>query len=546
MPRVPELTPQVSSRGLPYAYQTASGATPDAFGAAQGRALASSGQQLQAAGNDLAQLSIQMMEEDNEREAKRADNELTRALRQITVGDGETPGYYGLSGQAAVDAYGDTEKSVQEARRKIAATLQNPRARELFESAAFAREERALDGLARHVVKERKVANDAVTEVRLNEAADDAGASWNDPKVIGQSVAIVRSEVQAMADRNGWAPEVTASKMEAAETAVHQQVIDSALQSDPAYAQEYYNKNKASIDGSARTAIEKALETGVLRQQSQSEADRIMGMGLDERAALTEARKISDAKLRDEVVTRVKARYDEESGFKAAADKALSDSAWGVVNAGGDPDDLPPSMLAALGSEVNSMWSFVAARKKRAQGEVTTDWDAYGDYMSMNVDELRNVSLERAKAHLAEDEFNQVRDRVRDALQGKMDESDPFTPEQMFSARAAEIGLANDKDNREEYGRALSMYQQEIAKAERANGDRDLSNDEMRDILHKITDPIAIKKNWWFGTREAQPFDTEVPDEDRQQIIEAHQLRGLPPPTELEIVRLYLRSREPE
>ncbi|MEK9754490.1 MAG: hypothetical protein VW338_14950 [Rhodospirillaceae bacterium] len=359
----------VQSRAVPTVYDDASGATLDAFGGAQARALQEGAQKIGAAGDLLAKRALEIQQEDNEREVKNADVQLSQRIRAITLGDGEKEGYFSMRGEAAVQGYKTTEKAIRDAQREVAASIKNPRARQDFGQIAAGRVERELGGLSRHVAKERRVANDAVSEARIKEAADDAAGAYNDPKVVGQSMAIVRQEVIDMGQRNGWPPEVTASKLQEAATVLHRQVIERALVNDPAAAAAYYKANKDKIDGRVRADIEKALETGTMRQQSQGKADEIMARGLGEREALAEARKIKDPKVRDEVVARVSKRYSEARTIKAGEDRDRREGAWKHVLGGGSLDDLAPAQLAAIdGTTVSAMRTFENNRAKDGRG----------------------------------------------------------------------------------------------------------------------------------------------------------------------------------
>jgi hypothetical protein len=370
MARVPVATiGGVENRPASIPYQNASGATADAFGAAQGRAAVEGAGKIMSLGDRMAANAIKIQDEDNERETKRLDVELSQAVRALTVGDDKTPGFYSARGEAAVAAHKDAEKAITEARRKLLESTKNARVREMFGSLSAARVERELGGLASHVAKERRVANDAISEARINEASDDAGAHWNNSKVIGQSSAIARQEVADMAARNGWNPVVTASKMQEAQTVLHRRVIESALVHDPGAAKAYFDQNKDKIDGRVHPELEKALEAGTLRQQSQAKEDEIMARGLGEGAAMSEARKIKDAKLRDETVARLQRRFAEKDRIDADQRRKAKESAWqGVIN-GGSVDDIDPTTLANMdGTSISAMRTFEQKRAKDGRG----------------------------------------------------------------------------------------------------------------------------------------------------------------------------------
>lgn len=391
MPTVPtaRITSDVRQRAAPVVFQDASAATIEAFGGgSRTEALKSLGRSIGRTGQEAERTSNLIQDQDNEREAKRLDAEFSARIRQITYGDGETEGYFSSRGENAIRGFGAAHKAIEDARRELIGSNQNPAVQRMFGDASQARVDRELGAMSRHVTKQRQIASDAVSEARLNEAADDASTSWNDDKVIGQSAAIVRSEVHDMADRNGWPPEVRASKLQEAETIMYRRAVESALLHDPAAAKALYDKHKTKIDGRVRGDIEKALEAGTLRQQSQEKADEILSKGLDEKAALAQARKIKNAKLRDETVDRVARRYAENDRADREARQEAKAQAWEAVIGGRSVDDLDPRVLASMdGTAITAMRSF---EKKRAKDGV-----GYADATDPAADnELHNLFME--------------------------------------------------------------------------------------------------------------------------------------------------------
>jgi len=416
MARVPVATQTVRQAPAATPYQR-SIATVDDFGGTQARSLIQGGQQLAATGDMIGKRALQMQIEDNEREAKALDVEFSKRLSAITYGDDQNEGYYASRGENAIKGYKDTTNKIEEARRQTMEGVANPRVREMFGTVSAARVAREGESLSRHVAAQRRVANDSVSEARLNEAADDAGRAWNDPKVVGQSMAIVRGEVQDMAERNGWAPEVTASKMQEAQTVLHRSVINSAMVSDPAAAKAYFDKNKDKIDGRVHADIEKAIEAGTLRQQSQAAEDSIMARGMGEAAALAEARKIKDPKLRDETVARVTNRYAEAARIDARAEKANREEAWSTILKGGSSDDLTPQQLAALGTQVSSIKEFEARRAKDGRGYAkASDPDVDNTLHRMFIDDklaFAEYDMTKAINGLTEERYNYWRAQQR-------------------------------------------------------------------------------------------------------------------------------------
>src|SRR3546814_4192048 len=57
--------------------------------------------------------------------------------------------------------------------------------------------------LSAYVSRERVVANNAMTDARVQEAQDSAAVGWNDPDNIKRQLGIAAGEVSEFAERNG-------------------------------------------------------------------------------------------------------------------------------------------------------------------------------------------------------------------------------------------------------------------------------------------------------------------------------------------------------
>lgn len=277
MPIVPQASPTVQSRPLDPAFQSASGATLDAFGAQGAAALDQTGRRITAAGDELHRLALKTMIEDNEREAKKLDVELSAALRAINYGDGtaQNPGYFGLKGEAALQGYEGAQKAVKEAQKKLLDGAKNSRVKEMFGEVSARRLETELNTMARFVGQERVRAADTVSEARLSEAANDAARAWNDPKILQRSVALAVSEVKDMAQRNGWGKEVEAAKTREAISVIATGAARAALAVEATgAAQRIFRQYEGSFSPEARASISKQIRDGSVQHSAQALRDQ--------------------------------------------------------------------------------------------------------------------------------------------------------------------------------------------------------------------------------------------------------------------------------
>lgn len=211
-----------------------------------------------AAGGAVADMATQIQIETNERDAKNADLEYSRRIRSLMFGDGTTdnPGFYGLQGQSAVDAFGETQASLASMREEIAGTLKSERARQMFTDASNVRMDQELQRATVHSFKSDKAASMDASEARVNEFKDDAVARYTDPKAVVQSKNLGVAEVINFWRDQGAADETVKTKAGEFTTEFHSSIVERHLAGgDYLAAQAYFDSNLEEIDGRQHAAI---------------------------------------------------------------------------------------------------------------------------------------------------------------------------------------------------------------------------------------------------------------------------------------------------
>ena len=117
--------------GVSSPYQTAKGATPEAFGAGPARALIQGGQTLTKEANTLGKIALDIQQEDNESEAEKLDAEAMRRVRIESYGGQLDPnsemkkGYYNLRNDEAVAQTGAFQAAIKKHYDDVLATASN-------------------------------------------------------------------------------------------------------------------------------------------------------------------------------------------------------------------------------------------------------------------------------------------------------------------------------------------------------------------------------------------------------------------------------------
>jgi len=130
---------KVSGLGSPY--QTAKGATPDAFGAGIGRAMAGLGQATSKAADDTFKIASAIQQEDNEGEARELDAEFMNAITIESHGgqlDPNNPqsaktGFYNTKNKDTSAALSDFNNAINEHRERIYGKASNDAVKRIIE-----------------------------------------------------------------------------------------------------------------------------------------------------------------------------------------------------------------------------------------------------------------------------------------------------------------------------------------------------------------------------------------------------------------------------
>lgn len=313
MARVPTYERQVTANPVDGTKQQAN-VSPDAFGAAQGRALQGLGNQIQQTGNVLAQHAQRLQAEYDESVITGVTNDADERARDMF------DKYEQLSGKDAVDNHDAFAKDYEDMLKTVAKDL-SPRQARIWERISSQKLNSGLNRAASHNATQRRVWHDQEDTARLKNLTDNAvGQAFNDHEV-GLNMELGKRTVRAMADRNGWDDEMTKRSLAEYETNLHKQVITARLATNPASAREYFNAHKKEILGGVRADLEEALKEGTIREQSQAlmmkyYSDELgaqdIKAGIMESSAPQEVKDAAWARAKDEISARDAQKAEEK------------------------------------------------------------------------------------------------------------------------------------------------------------------------------------------------------------------------------------------
>ena len=532
MPRVPRFgSQQVREAPLPSARITTQ-VTPEEFGAGIGRSLTNVGQVVQEQRNKADDIMVF----DADRELGEFEN---NALYH------PESGALTRRGRDAFDMPEQVRADYAAKVNEIEARLTSPGAKQKFRRLTVGRERGINRTVQRHVAAEIKKFEDESTENYLKNARANAAFNYNDPERVGVEIARQKMALSAYAQRNGLPADWTKNKIESAESQTHVAVIERMLvNNQDRMAKAYFKANKSGITGEHITGVEKALEAGSLRGESQRRADAIFEASDDFTTQLATARKIGDPKLRDEVVSRVKQRNSEQATATAQEQRQAKDDSWEIIASGEGKDAIPVTTWAKLnGADQQAIVTFL---QKRASGEaIDTDWEAYYSLARLDPKALAQVNLNDFRTKLANTEFKQA---VAWQRAGQTALSKGVAPEgttqQLINSALKEHKMADKLK-----GQFTSRVYQTIDE-EQQNLGRKLTTKERQQIIDTLMiEGEIFTENWpWDPNKRAFEIETneerrrfyvkDVPPPEREK-IEAALRRQKQPVTDENVMRLY-------
>lgn len=186
-------------------------------------------------------------------DAKSADAAFSDGMREILYGD--TSGYMYATGGDAVSRREAAAKAMDQLYTETLGKL-SPGARRKAESALTARKSSGLSTIDQHAAGQRRGYLNSASEARVEAFKSDAQL---DVLKFDSAWRGIESEILDMADREGWAPEVTALKLKEAKSEMHGGIVTRLASVDPEQAIAYLGDHRDEMLGESVTRLEAAL-----------------------------------------------------------------------------------------------------------------------------------------------------------------------------------------------------------------------------------------------------------------------------------------------
>jgi hypothetical protein len=418
----------------------------------------------------------------------------------------------------------------------------------------------------RHVSEQVQKFDDTTTESYLANERDAAITNFQDPSRVQISLENQRAAVVQYAERHGMPEEYVKQKTLDAASKTHAAIVsrylDGNLPNGDMKAKEYFDANKDQLSGADRTHLEKALEAGTLRGESQRQTDAIVGKAEDMGSALEQARKIQDPKIRDEVNTRVKEYYSAKKAAENERQENLHKDAADTIDKYGTVDKIPAEQWAEFSlSQRSALKSYAANRNKGL--EPTTDWESYYNLKQLAVTpQFRDKFLQTNlysdyRPKMADSEFKELVNLQQQMREGKGDKVLDGIRSNMEIVNT--VANAGGIDTRAKEGtdeaQRLALYRSKVDEAvirrQKQTG-KPVTSEEVEQIANNLMVKVVTDRGFiWdtkkpvfeLGAKETGELNSvdDVPRQDRHKIEEALQRAGKPV-TDENVLYLYTRK----
>lgn len=501
-------TPQIESAPLPGVRQRSS-ASPALFGAAAEEQVRA-GQRLLDAGTALNEAAIRLQERENADQLFAAETALKDEYLTFEEGLRQR------KGQSAWGVTTDTEKWFADQEKKHNGILQNDVQRALFKQSITKLRQSAVNTVSRYEIGERhrsleESANASIVG-SINLAAANAASDLTTAAASGFKLDIIK-RVQVLADLNGWTPERKVAEESQHLTNLHLQVIQSMTNRDAARARQYFEANKAEINGTVHGRIGRTLMLGETKQAAFEFAERPDIQQLSEQDALLAARDFfkDEPEKREAAVNEIKTRFIEREQLRERAQRDAADAAWKVFMHHGKLSAIPSHVIASLdGRDWESLKRF--ADNKLSGKSVKTDFATWYD-LNQRIHAGEKVNLLRYADSISASDLKEFADMMTNPA--KIKEAATLSQQLATTHNLLKFG-EGDKEKKGTFDRAVT----DAVSVEQKQKGRALSYEERQAIIDRLV--IEGDVNGWLpggrrrlyeaqGTPAAKKFVADKP-----------------------------------
>ena len=462
-------------------------------------------------------------------------------------------------GQDALNVVNDFGKQFDDYSNDVASTLQNDDQRRQFEHFKRVVGDELNGQLTRYTYGESQNLQTEIANTALQTAKDDAILNYHEPGKIQESLDLQDNLIRNSLSKQGLPSEVIDQKVAAAKSSTLSGVIDRMLvNGQDSQAKEFYDQHKDRLTATDAVAVEKSLESGSMRGESQKKADEITNSTDSLSSALEKSRAIEDPKLRDETTRRVKEFFqDKQQAQKLDSDNRFNSASQIIENNGGNLDQIPPQMMANMSSAERHALESRSTQIKNGVEPASNGEDFYNLQQMAVTPELRDkflgLNLLQYRHQVTQNEMSELM-KIQASMRKSDGEADDTvrglrTRTQVVNETIKAAGLDKDPEAQLTINRMVDdqIQQFNVNTGKKPNGQE----------IQKMVDNIIVKtkdpNSGLFGFFNTAPAFrqnpnsslevnvSDIPVSEKNEIVKALTARNIPV-TDQKIEELYARK----
>jgi hypothetical protein len=433
-----------------------------------------------------------------------------------------------LKGINALQSEELIKKQWDEKSKELLGKYQDPITAKRVENAIKSRYDDIYRDSEFHISGELQKHEENTHKAYVDGARQEAIFNYKDPEKIKFNLEKQETVIRMMAEKQGWSPEQTKVEMDKAVSDTHLKIVQRRLNDgDDQDALKYFESVKSQLSGEDQSTAAKLLDDATLRGESQRTSDSIVKKSTDMVEALESAKNISDPKLRDETVTRVRQYYADKKAADNQSTSELHKRATDFIDKTPDIDAYMtqnPADWARFSLSERSQLKQYAA-KARSGGDSETNFEVYYD--------LRNMASGNAEQRAQFAQINLADPKLLNNL-GKADRERLVTLQtQMRQGKGQKAldgyrtanAIVNDElkaaginpnakkgsKDAERVAMFRARVDEEINKIQDDTGKK-VTNEQLQGIVTNLLTPAVVEKGFFFDTKKSV-FEIEPGEE---------------------------------
>lgn len=476
---------------------------------------------------------------------KELDNDYA-AYENEVLRTGESA-YLNEQGKNALDLREKTETLLSDRRTTLLDSAKTSRQRELLTEVFNDRKLASDNAIARHAGAQTVKYEQQQSLSRISLTQERGRSLWMQPKQMETERQTGRSELLAMAQREGWGGEVLDLAYLEYDTKFYSGIVSDLADRSPMQAKAFLDRHGDSISEAERSKLEDMLEAPLTDEWAEATANSIRGVlpGMPENSArennlsaqLARVDAMGLSKDREDALKsslRQKAALDKQllSDRETAAQRRADEA---IEQLGSDftaLSQIPPQVRYGMSAKQRIAYSRLA-KQNREGASIETDWEIYSDISSLPEDQLAKVNPYEYRSVMADTEFKQLVGWVRGAREGDAAARADRTNVQTWNSKVNDAVVASgiDKKNKKQAEKAIqfrSATQNALLAFEEREGRAATPQEQDKIIatqmmeIHRGGGLMSLKEDlplWRIDQKKIKAV--QVPEQYRPMIIEA-------------------------